>query len=26
MFIGAYAQGVWRSRDADDPAVAPNDD
>jgi len=26
MFIGAYAQGVWRSRDADDPAVAPSDD
>ena len=26
MFIGAYAQCVWRSRDAVDPAVAPNDD
>jgi len=27
MFIGAYAQGVWRSRDPDDaPAAAPSDD
>src|SRR6056297_2276169 len=26
MFIGAYAQGVWRSHDADEPAVAPSDD
>ena len=27
MFIGAYAQGVWRSRDTDDaPAAAPSDD
>jgi len=26
MFIGAYAQGVWRSRDADDPAVARTND
>ena len=27
MFLGAYAQGVWRSRDADDAvAAAPSDD
>ncbi|EMA67126.1 YeeE/YedE family protein [Halorubrum kocurii] len=26
MFIGAYAQGVWRSHDTDEPAVAPSDD
>ena len=27
MFLGAYAQGVWRSRDADDASTAaPSDD
>ncbi len=26
MFVGAYAQGAWRSHDADDPAAAPSDD
>ncbi|WP_193310352.1 YeeE/YedE family protein [Halorubrum halophilum] len=26
MFIGAYAQGAWRSRSVDEPTVAPSDD
>jgi uncharacterized membrane protein YedE/YeeE len=26
MFLGAYAQGVWRSGRAEDPAPAPSDD